>query len=316
MSELMVETDALTKRFGALAALNLVDLRVPRGSVLGLLGHNGAGKTTLVRILSTALPPTSGSAKVGGYDVVRDARRVRRVIGLTGQYAAVDEQLTAVGNLVLIARLLGASRAQARRRAHELLEVFDLTSSANRLCRTFSGGMRRRLDLAASLVGTPDLIFLDEPTTGLDPVSRSALWDVIRARIDDGATALLTTQYLEEADRLADSIAVLSDGAIVAAGTVAQLKAEVGATTIHLAIADADEARQVAERLRESGRPAVLDGESEVVTPVDESSDLVGVLQALSGLPVRVTAVRLAEPTLDDVYLSFTGSGPAVPVHS
>lgn len=312
----MIETYALTKRFGALAALNLVDLRVPRGSVLGLLGHNGAGKTTLVRILSTVLPPTSGSARVGGYDVVRDARQVRRIIGLTGQYAAVDEQLTAVGNLVLIARLLGASPAQARGRAHELLEVFDLTSAANRLCRTFSGGMRRRLDLAASLIGTPDLIFLDEPTTGLDPVSRSALWDVIRARIDDGATALLTTQYLEEADHLADSIAVLSDGAIVAAGTVAQLKAEVGGTTIHLAVVDADEARQVAERLRESGRPAVLDRESEVVTPVDRSSDLVDVLQALSGLPVRVTAVRLAEPTLDDVFLSFTGSGPAVPVHS
>lgn len=217
----VIEVAGLSKTFGSVAALDDVSLSVRKGSVLGLLGHNGAGKTTLVNILSTLLRPSRGRARVAGFDVVGDGVEVRRRIGLTGQYAAVDETLSGRDNLILIARLLGAGRADASARADELLEIFQLSDAARRRAKTYSGGMRRRLDLAASLVGRPDVLFLDEPTTGLDPVARRGLWQVVERLVEDGATVLLTTQYLDEADYLADSITVLAEGRIVASGTAA-----------------------------------------------------------------------------------------------
>jgi ABC-2 type transport system ATP-binding protein len=275
-----------------------------------MIGHNGAGKTTLVRILTTVLPPTSGTARVGGFDVVRDARSVRRIIGLAGQYASIDEQLTGYDNLVLIARLLGAGRGDARRRADELLQLFELTAAARRPCRTYSGGMRRRLDLAASLVGDPELLFLDEPTTGLDPISRSGLWDLVGRRVQEGTTVLLTTQYLEEADRLAGTITVLSGGRIVASGTAAQLKAEIGSRTVHLTLAGPEQARLAAERLRGAGRAAVVDPTGLGVSiPVERAADLIEVVRAVDEPTVEITEVQLTEPTLDDVYLAIAGRG-------
>ena len=228
MAASMISTRDLTKSYDGVHALRGVSLEVAEGTVLGLLGHNGAGKTTLVNILATLLPPSGGSATVAGHDVVRDSRAVRGCIGLTGQFASVDEKLSGYDNLVLIARLLGARAGQARERAEELLEVFDLTAAGRRLCRTYSGGMRRRLDVAASLVGRPRVIFLDEPSTGLDPASRISLWETVEALVAEGTTVLLTTQYLEEAERLADTVAVLAQGTVVAAGTPSELKSRVG----------------------------------------------------------------------------------------
>ncbi|MEU8393169.1 ATP-binding cassette domain-containing protein [Micromonospora sp. NPDC048843] len=306
MSELMIETCGLTRRFGSQHALNGIDVLLHRGKVLGLLGHNGAGKTTLVRILTTVLPPTSGTARVGGFDVVRDAREVRRIIGLTGQYASIDEQLSGYDNLVLIARLLGAGRTDARRRADELLQLFELSSAARRPSRTYSGGTRRRLDLAASLVGDPELLFLDEPTTGLDPVSRTGLWDLVGRRVQNGTTVLLTTQYLEEADRLADTITVLSDGRIVAAGTATQLKAQIGRRTVHVTLANTEQAQHAARRLQDTGRTAVVDPTGlGISTPVTRTADLVEVVRTVDEPTAEITEVSLTEPTLNDVYLAF-----------
>jgi len=222
----------LTKRFGATTAVAGVDLTIREGTVFGLLGPNGAGKTTIVRILSTLIAPDKGEATVLGYDVAAQAHQVRQLIGLTGQYASVDETLTGTENLVLIARLTGASRKAAKERAHELLTRFRLADAANRAVKTYSGGMRRRLDLAASLVSRPRVLFLDEPTTGLDPRGRNALWDIVRELVADGVTVLLTTQYLEEADQLADQIAVIDHGLVIAEGTSAELKAQTGADTL------------------------------------------------------------------------------------
>src|SRR5215468_10384560 len=230
--EYVVEAEGLVKRFGKTTALAGVDLAVRRGTVLGLLGPNGAGKTTAVRILATLLRPDAGRATVGGFDVQRQADRVRSLIGLTGQYAAVDEDLTGYENLLLIARLLELPRGQARARARELLEQFELADAANRSVKTYSDGMRRRLDLAASLVNLPEILYLDEPTTGLDPRSRGEVWQMIRGRVADGATVLLTTQYLDEADRLAGEIAVIDHGKLIASGTPAELKAKVGGQTL------------------------------------------------------------------------------------
>jgi oleandomycin transport system ATP-binding protein len=227
-----IHAEGLVKRFGSTIALDGVDLDVPAGSVVGLLGPNGAGKTTAVRILATLLRPDEGRATVGGYDVVADAHRVRQQIGLTGQYASVDGSLTGRENLVLIGRLLGLSRRQARARARDLLAEFDLADAKDRAAGTYSGGMRRRLDIASSLVGRPPILFLDEPTTGLDPRARTSLWGRIRELVADGTTVLLTTQYLEEADVLADQIVVIDHGRIIASGSPAQLKAESGAQTL------------------------------------------------------------------------------------
>ncbi|SDO95163.1 ABC-2 type transport system ATP-binding protein [Actinopolyspora xinjiangensis] len=301
-----IEVENVTKDFGKFKALDDVSLRVPEGNVLGLLGHNGAGKTTLVNILSTLSPPTGGTARIAGYDVVRQSRQVCARIGLTGQFAAVDEQLSGLDNLVLIARLLGAGKRAAKQRAEELLTLFELTEAAKRPARTYSGGMRRRLDLAASLVGHPDVIFLDEPTTGLDPTSRMGLWQIVENLVDDGTTVLLTTQYLDEADRLADSITVLSSGKVVASGTAEELKAEVGQRTATATLADPAEAPRALEALGRAGLSPVHDEQRHAVTaPVNASHELAVVVRALDEAGIEVSGLGLGEPTLDDVYLNL-----------
>ncbi|MPZ84421.1 MAG: ATP-binding cassette domain-containing protein [Actinophytocola sp.] len=306
MTEAMIEVEDVSKTFDAVTALDGVSLAVPRGSVLGLLGHNGAGKTTLVNVLTTMLPPTSGRARVAGYDVVGQAHEVRSRIGLTGQFAAVDEGLSGTDNLVLIARLLGASRRDAKARADELLALFDLTDAAGRPARTYSGGMRRRLDLAASLVGRPDVIFLDEPTTGLDPVSRIGLWEIVENLVGDGTTVLLTTQYLDEADRLADAITVLADGRVVAAGTAAELKAQVGRRAVHVTLATAADAPAAMGTLEKAGLQPVHDEPNNAVsTSVNASTDLAVVVRALDEVGIEVAELALTEPSLDDVYLAL-----------
>jgi ABC-2 type transport system ATP-binding protein len=306
MTELMIEADRVSKTFGSVTALDDVSIAVPRGTVLGLLGHNGAGKTTLVNVLTTLLPPTSGSATVAGFDVVGQAHHVRGRIGLTGQFAAVDEQLSGLDNLVLIARLLGATRREAVARGNELLEIFGLTDAARRPARTYSGGMRRRLDLSASLVGRPDVIFLDEPTTGLDPASRIGMWEIVETLVGDGTTVLLTTQYLDEADRLTDSITVLSQGRVVASGTAAELKSQVGQRTVVVTLSQPSDAGAAVAALAAVGlQPALDDERHAVIIPVDRSAELAVVVRALDQEDIEVGELALTEPTLDDVYLSL-----------
>jgi ABC-2 type transport system ATP-binding protein len=307
MPDAMIETRGLRRDFGGTPALRGVDLRVPAGQVLGLLGHNGAGKTTMVNILATLLPPTGGTAAVAGFDVVRQAAQVRRHIGLTGQFAAVDADISGLANLILLARLLGAGRQQARHRAEELLEVFDLAGAGGRKARTYSGGMRRRLDLAASLVGHPDVLFLDEPTTGLDPASRLRLWELIEGLVREGTAVLLTTQYLEEAERLAGTVTVLSDGAVVAAGPTAQLKAEVGSRAVRVTPADASDGDRAAAALAAAGLPPVREPGSAVLTvPIAATGQLVAVVRALDEAGVEPLELSVTEPTLADVYLALT----------
>jgi ABC-2 type transport system ATP-binding protein len=306
MNDLMIEANEVSKTFGTLTALDQVSVAVPRGSVLGLLGHNGAGKTTLVNVLTTMLPPTGGTATVAGFDVVTQAHQVRGRIGLTGQFAAVDEQLSGLDNLILIARLLGATRQEAKARGTELLDIFGLTDAARRPARTYSGGMRRRLDLAASLVGRPDVIFLDEPTTGLDPESRVGMWEIVESLVGDGTTVLLTTQYLDEADRLADSITVLSQGKVVASGTATELKAQVGKRTVVVTLSDPGDASSAVAALERAGLQPVVDEERHaVITPVDRSAELAVVVRALDQDSIEVAELALTEPTLDDVYLTL-----------
>ncbi len=306
MSELMIEATGVSKRFGSVRALDDVSIAVPKGTVLGLLGHNGAGKTTLVNVLTTLLPPTEGSARVAGLDVVRHGPQVRARIGLTGQFAAVDEQLSGSDNLVLIARLLGAHKREARARADELLAMFGLADAARRPARTYSGGMRRRLDLAASLVGRPDVIFLDEPTTGLDPESRMGMWEIVQGLVNDGTTVLLTTQYLDEADRLADSITVLSAGRVVASGTASELKSQVGKRTVVVTLAEPTDAENAVATLKRADFHPVQDEARHAVTiPVERSAELAGVVRALDEAGIEVGELALTEPTLDDVYLTL-----------
>jgi ABC-2 type transport system ATP-binding protein len=302
----MIEAIGLSKSFGPVCALDSVTLSAPRGSVLGLLGHNGAGKTTLVNILTAMTPPTSGTARVAGFDVVRQPRKMREVIGLTGQYASVDELLSGRDNLVLIARLLGAGRKAAKQRADDLLEVFDLTGAARRPAKTYSGGMRRRLDLAVCLVGSPDVLFLDEPTTGLDPSSRINLWEIIETLVEEGTTVLLTTQYLDEADRLADTIAVLSGGSVVASGPAAELKAQVGERSITVTLEPGNDPQIACAALQRAGMaPTVgVDGLS-ITAPVRASKDLAAVIRALDDEGLEAAELAFKEPTLDDVYLAL-----------
>jgi ABC-2 type transport system ATP-binding protein len=307
--------EGLGKRFGDLWALRDVDLVVPAGSVLGLLGHNGAGKTTAVRILTTLALPTTGRARVDGLDVVADARRVRGRIGLAAQAATVDGLLSARANLELVGRLHHLPRAVARRRADELLERLGLGAAADRLAKTFSGGMRRRLDLAATLVAAPPVLFLDEPTTGLDPQSRNELWALVRELVRDGATLLLTTQYLEEADRLADDIVVLRDGRIAACGSPNALKARIGGERIDVTVAahDALEAGAAALAPFADGEPA-SDRDALVVTaPMRPGTPLLEVVRALDAAGVAATDVHRREPTLDDVFLTLTTAGAEMP---
>ncbi|MDX8049002.1 ATP-binding cassette domain-containing protein [Lentzea sp. BCCO 10_0798] len=298
---MIVETEGLTKRYGSTTVLNGLDLKVAEGSVLALLGPNGAGKTTTIRILSTLTRPDGGTAQVCGFDVVREAAAVRGAISLTGQYAAVDEEQTGRENLVMIARLRGFARPVARTRALELLERFGLADAADRRVRTCSGGMRRRLDLAMSLVAPPRLLFLDEPTTGLDPVSRSTMWDAIGDLVRDGVTIFLTTQYLEEADRLADRIVVLNNGGVVADGTADALKNSVGGTRLDLTFSCAGDALRA---------QAVTGGVADGVTlsvPSDGSAvHLHRVLDDLLTAQVGALRVSTHRPTLDDVFTSLT----------
>ncbi|MEU8551277.1 ATP-binding cassette domain-containing protein [Streptomyces roseoverticillatus] len=306
--DVMIEADGVSRVFGSLRALDSVSLSVRRGTVLGLLGHNGAGKTTLVNVLTAALPPSSGRATVAGFDVTRAPREVRKRIGLTGQFASVDPQLSGRDNLVLLARLLGADRRAARTRADELLELFGLQGFASRRPGTYSGGLRRRLDLAASLVGHPDVIFLDEPTTGLDPSSRLNLWEIVEDLVAGGTTVLLTTQYLDEADRLADSITVLSAGAVIASGTAAELKARVGKCTVTVTPDSAAGPAVACAALLQAGLEPVPDRENgTVAVAVEASKDVAQVIRALDRAGVGATALSFREPSLDDVYLALAG---------
>jgi len=304
-----IETDDLAKRYGDVRALDGVDLRVDEGSVLGMLGPNGAGKTTAVRILTTLLRPDGGSARVLGHDVVRDAVPLRRRIGLAGQYAAVDESLTGQENLELFGRLYRLTRAEARARARDLLERFSLSDAAGRLVGTYSGGMRRRLDLAAALVARPEVLFLDEPTTGLDPRSRLGLWETIRDRVAEGTTVLLTTQYLEEADRLADRIAVIDHGRVIAEGTGIELKDRVGGAFLEVRLGDpgtqADAAIAALDGVA-TERPVLRDGVLRAAVSRRDGM-VVDALRRLDEAGVDVDDLALRRPTLDDVFLTLTG---------
>ncbi|WP_100498972.1 ATP-binding cassette domain-containing protein [Geodermatophilus chilensis] len=309
MSDAMV-VEGLVKRFGATTALDGVDLTVAEGSVLGLLGPNGAGKTTVVRILTTLLRADAGRVRVAGLDVVDDADAVRASIGLTGQYAAVDEYLTGLENLEMVGRLYRLSRREARVRAGELLERFDLTGAADRPAKTYSGGMRRRLDIAASLIARPRILFLDEPTTGLDPRSRLGMWEFIADLADGGTTILLTTQYLEEADRLADRMVVIDRGRVIARGTADDLKDQVGGQRLELTVRDAVDLGEVARRLRPLGvdEPRLDASTRRLSLPVSGGTDaLAEALRVLAGAGVEVLDVGLRRPDLDDVFLALTG---------
>jgi oleandomycin transport system ATP-binding protein len=299
--------EGLVKRFGDTIALDGVDLAVRGGTVLGLLGPNGAGKTTAVRVLATLLRPDAGRATVGGYDVVARAHQVRQLIGLTGQYASVDEQLTGAENLLLIGRLLGMPRSAAKRRAGELLAQFDLTEAATRAVKTYSGGMRRRLDLAASLVNRPPMLFLDEPTTGLDPRARTELWDLIRSMVADGVTVLLTTQYLDEADQLADEIVVIDRGRVIATGTPDELKAKAGVQTLVVRPADESQVPVVTAVVGEIAQVTPEVSGHSVTASIGDPAVLPAVVRRLEDAGVVVTELALRNASLNEVFLSLTG---------
>jgi len=306
----VIEATGLVKRYGDVVALDGLDLTVPRGTVLGLLGPNGAGKTTAVRILTTLLRPDAGSAHVAGVDVLADPRGVKRRIGLSGQYAAVDETLTGFENLDMIGRLYRLGAERSRVRARELLARFALVEAADRPVKTYSGGMRRRLDLAGALVAEPEVLFLDEPTTGLDPISRREMWDVIRELLRGGTTLLLTTQYLEEADQLADDIVVIDHGRAIARGTADELKARLGGERIDLVVADAADLPAAVEALADvaAGEVSVQEARRALTVPVTHGTeDLRRVLDALAARDVALLDVGLRRPTLDDVFLTLTG---------
>ncbi len=310
-----IVAEGLTKSFGKTRALDGIDLRVPQGTVLGLLGPNGAGKTTAVRILTTLLKPDSGRAEVAGVDVIAHPEQVRQRMGLTGQYAAVDEVLTGRENLIMFGQLYRLSMKSAKQRAVELLERFDLTDAADRSLKTYSGGMRRRLDLAASLIVAPPVIFLDEPTTGLDPRSRNGMWEVIEDLIRDGTTVLLTTQYLEEADRLADNIVVIDHGRVIAEGTASTLKAQLGGERLEISVPDGTDLALAERTLREI--VGLADGDGEVHVDTDDNQLTVPFVAGGRGLPealrrldsagLELTDIALRRPTLDEVFLTLTG---------
>jgi ABC-2 type transport system ATP-binding protein len=306
--------EGLEKDFGEVHALRGVDFRVPTGTVLGLLGPNGAGKTTAVRVLTTILQPTAGRAEVLGIDVAKNPQAVRERIGLAGQYAAVDENLTGHENLRMVGRLTHLGKQTIKTRADELLERFDLVRAGNRPVKTYSGGMRRRLDLAAALVHRPPVLFLDEPTTGLDPSGRTDLWGVIEELVADGTTLLLTTQYLEEADRLANDIVVIDHGEVIAKGTAGELKSQLGATIVEIGFADDATARRAQTALCEIGLCDVDVALHRVsLTVADGSKVVLDVVRALDGAQLAPTELSVREPTLDDVFLTLTGHAAEEP---
>jgi ABC-2 type transport system ATP-binding protein len=311
MAEPVISAEGVRKHFGPVKAVDGVDLQVQPETVLGLLGPNGAGKTTMVRILTTLLHPDEGRATVAGFDVVRQAEQLRHVIGLAGQYAAVDENLTGQENLEMVGRLYHLPVAEARRRATEVLGRFELTDAADRPAKTYSGGMRRRLDLGASLVGRPKVLFLDEPTTGLDPRSRLEMWDVIRELVKDGTTLLLTTQYLEEADRLADSIAVIDQGRVIAEGTSDELKDRVGGEVLALRVSDRARVPAAAGAVLGlgpgGGKVDNHTGELTIPVGADGPGILTEAIRRLDAEGIKLADVALRRPTLDDVFLSLTG---------
>jgi ABC-2 type transport system ATP-binding protein len=312
---LAIEATGLVKHYGRTAALDGLDLTVPAGSILGMLGPNGAGKTTTVRVLATLLRPDHGEARVGGFDVRTDAAQVRALIGLTGQYAALDEYLTGRANLVMIGQLSRLSRREARRRAAELLDQFDLADAADRGVKTYSGGMRRRLDLAASLVGRPGILFLDEPTTGLDPRSRLVLWDAVRELAAAGTTVLLTTQHLDEADQLADRIAVVDHGRVIAEGTATQLKAKIGGERVQLTVAAGSSLTDASGVLASyaDGPATVSEPQRLIEAPVASGArQLAAIVRDLDRAGVLIDDLAVRHPSLDDVFLTLTGraAGP------
>ncbi len=308
--DLAVEAEGLVKNFKQTKALQGVSFAVPRGSVLGVLGPNGAGKTTAVRILATLLRADGGVARVAGFDVAKSPAEVRRRVGLTGQYASVDEELTGRENLLMIAGLLNLSSASAKARAAELLEWFDLTEAADRTSRTYSGGMRRRLDLAASLVGHPEIVFLDEPTTGLDPAKREDMWDVVRAIVARGTSVLLTTQYLEEADALADDIVVINHGEVIAHDTAHNLKRVVGSQTLRVRptnVDDLDKVRAILNDVATPGTTADEPKKGELTVPVLGDAALSKAVATLTKSKIAVTELALLLPSLDEVFFTLTG---------
>jgi oleandomycin transport system ATP-binding protein len=309
MSNTAIEAEGLVRTFGKVRALDGIDMVAREGTVFGLLGPNGAGKTTAIRILSTLLRPDAGRAVVGGYDVAREPAKVRSLIGLTGQYAAVDELLSGEENLYMLGRLLGTSRSSARARAKELLEAFDLSDAGGKYVKTYSGGMRRRLDLAASLVGHPRFLYLDEPTTGLDPRSRLELWGMIRALVAEGTTVLLTTQYLDEADRLADEIVVIDHGKVIAAGTPQQLKTRIGGQVLQAQPADPTDlpaTEKILASFAEGDDGAHNDGQL-VSVSISDRSALGQAVRQLDDAGIAVDDLSLRRPSLDEVFLAITG---------
>lgn len=313
-----VTVRGMVKHYGETKALDGVDLDVREGTVMGVLGPNGAGKTTLVRILSTLLAPTSGQATVAGYDVLRQPRQLRRVIGLTGQYASVDEKLPGWENLYMIGRLLDLPRKEARARADELLERFSLTDAAKRPASTYSGGMRRRLDLAASMIGRPQVLFLDEPTTGLDPRTRNEVWDEVKAMVGEGVTVLLTTQYMEEAEQLASELTVVDRGKVIAGGAIDELKAKVGGRTLRVRPADPQQLRPLAATLDDLGitglATTTVDTESgSLIVPILSDEQLTAVTGVVISQGITISSITTELPSLDEVFLSLTGHRASAP---
>ncbi|MGG4345526.1 tetracycline efflux ABC transporter Tet(58) subunit A [Paenibacillus lautus] len=309
--DLAVEAYGLVKTFGDNRAVDGVDLNVRTGTIYGVLGPNGAGKTTTIRMLATLLRPDAGTARIFGHDVQTESQVVRQLIGVTGQYASVDESLSATENLIIFSRLLGLGRTEARRKAGELLEEFGLSEAAKRPLKNFSGGMRRRLDLAASLIAQPPLIFLDEPTTGLDPRTRSQMWDTIRRLVNTGSTVLLTTQYLEEADQLADRIAVIDYGRVVAEGTADELKMSVGTSSLHLTVQnlqDMDRARHTVEQVLKV-HANVSPEAGKITAPMANAGLVTDLLIELRAAGIGLSEMSVQKPTLDEVFLTITGHG-------